>query len=88
MAKQPLDQKADITYPTPWGYKIIGEDLDSLYKVAQEILGHKKYSQRVGGRSKTGKYITLVLDTVVHSEEERNTLFSQLSSHPFVKATL
>ena len=82
------EQRADIDYPTPWGYKIIGEDLEDLYEVAKEVMGEKKYSHTTGGRSKTGKYITLVLDTVVHSEEERNALFQAFSSHPSVKATM
>ena len=88
MAKPISEQKADITYPTPWGYKIIGEDIDDLQEVAQEVLGNKKFTHKVGGRSKTGKYITLTIDTIVDSELERNTLFESFSSHSAVKAAL
>ena len=82
------EQKPDVEYPTPWGYKIIGEDLEELYEVAEEVMGDKKYSHKTGGRSKTGKYITLILDTVVHSEEERDALFEAFSSHTSVKVAI
>lgn len=82
------EQKADISYPTPWGYKIIGEDVVLLAEIAEEVMGDKSFTMTEGNVSSSGKYQTLSIDTVVFSEEERITLFDSFKSYDAVKVVL
>ena len=82
------EQKAEISYPTPWGYKIIGKDIDDLKEIAKEVMGEKSFSAEEGKKSSSGKYQTLTLETVVFSEEERLGLFDTFKEHPTVLAIL
>ena len=82
------EQKAEITYPTPWGYKIIGTDIEELKKIAEEVMKEKEFSMEEGLKSATGKYQTLTLNTVVFTEEERLGLFNTFKDFPAVKAIL
>lgn len=80
--------KPKIEYPCEWEYRIIGTDEELLKAAAEEILTNRKYNISFANISKTGKYISLSLKTVVETEEIRNNIYIALRSHTAVKSIL
>ena len=77
-------EKPEITYPTNWGFKIIGRDKNSLEKCIKEIMkieGDKKHLCSIGNQSKTGKFTTYNASCTVGSEAERNRIFKYFEDH-------
>ncbi len=80
--------KPDIDYPTSWGYKIIGRDVDALESCIAEVMGDKKHLLSPGNISKTGKFHSYNASCEVESEEERNRIFKAFSEHSAVKMVI
>ena len=77
-----------IEYPTKWDYKVIGEDIDKLLKAIEETVTGLEYEVTPSNISKGGKYFSLNLTVVVHSEVMRNRVFRDLDDHPNVKIVI
>jgi len=84
-------ERPEITYPTQWGFKIIGRDKDALEKCIKEIMkieGDKEHLCSIGNSSKTGKFTTYNASCTVDSEEERNRIFKYFEDHDDVNMVI
>ena len=81
-------EKPDISYPTDWGFKLIGKDRDELAKCIKEIMGTKEHKCHFGNASKGGKFHSYNASCVVDSEEERNRIFKEFEKHTAVKMVI
>lgn len=81
-------QKATIEYPCTWEYKIIVLKDDDINKIAKEILLQKEYKIVPSNKSKSGKYKSYNLTTLVESEDERRVIFQTLKQNNKVKYIL
>ncbi|HEY7751934.1 MAG TPA: DUF493 domain-containing protein [Ignavibacteriaceae bacterium] len=77
-----------IKYPTKWGFKVIGEDVDKLLIAIEEIVAGLEYEITPSNISRGGKYYSLNLSVVVVSEVMRDRLFRELDGHPNVKIVM
>ena len=80
--------KPVIEYPCEWSFKIIGSDEDAIGKGIAECLSDSAYNVSKGNTSRSGKYVTLNLETVVRNEGDRNRIFEVLKKIPSVKMIL
>ena len=76
-----MPERPDISYPTSWGFKIIGKDKDKLLSCIKEAMGEKDHLCSLGNQSKTGKFTTYNASCTVDTEEERNRIFKYFSDH-------
>jgi putative lipoic acid-binding regulatory protein len=83
-----MDKETIITYPCSWLYKIIGEDQEQMRLAAETVITEESCSISVSNSSKTGKYHCLNVELTVHTEEQRNTIFTLLKKHPHIKMVL
>jgi putative lipoic acid-binding regulatory protein len=83
-----LEAKPEISYPTDWGFKLIGKDKKALLACIEEVMGNKEHTCSLGHTSKTGKYQTYNTSCKVDSEEERNQIFKSFQEHDAVKIVL
>jgi putative lipoic acid-binding regulatory protein len=81
-------QVPEIEYPCEWEYRVIGLEEERLRAVVESVLRDHPYSIRVANRSRSGKYLSIVIETVVHSESARVSWFQELRSHQDVKMVL
>ena len=55
-----LDEKSSdkpqITYPTSWGFKIIGRDKEELHSIIKEVMQERRALCSYGNPSKNGKF--------------------------------
>jgi putative lipoic acid-binding regulatory protein len=88
--------RPDITYPTPWSFKVICTDEDAVRSAVREVLetcldpgtGKRAWELGVSRTSSGGSYISLNLSLTVMSEDERNALFAGLSGRPEIRMVI
>jgi uncharacterized protein len=78
------NRKPEIVYPTKWGYKIIGKDVDEMLSAIEESIDGLEYEVTPSNISRHEKYYSLNLTVLVPSELIRDILFQKLNSHPSV----
>lgn len=81
-------KKPEITYPRIWAFKVIGSDPEAVMEAIRFCLSGREYECEASNRSRTGKYRSFSLLTVVDSEEERDRLFFALRDHDAVNMVL
>ena len=74
-------ERPEISYPTNWGFKLIGRDKDKLLACIKEAMGEKEHLCSLGNASRTGKFHTYNASCTVDSEEERNRIFKYFEDH-------
>ncbi|MDJ0810452.1 MAG: DUF493 domain-containing protein [Desulfobacterales bacterium] len=77
-----------INYPCHWAFTLIGTDERAVRAAVARYLEEKDYRLRPSNKSRSGKYISLHLDTEVENEEERNRLFAAFKAMPAIKMVL
>ena len=80
--------KAKLNYPCQWLYKVIGTDNEQLRQAIMGIIKNTPCEINFSNSSSSGKYLCLNLEITVQSEEERNSIYLDLKSHPHVKIVL
>ncbi|MFA6282101.1 MAG: DUF493 domain-containing protein [Candidatus Omnitrophota bacterium] len=83
-----MHEKLKIEYPCEWEYRIIGVNEESLRLAVIEIIGSKVHNLSFSNKSKTGKYISLILKTTVTSEEERKNIYLALRKSPAIRSVI
>ncbi len=78
------NRKPKIEYPTQWGYKIIGRDVDEMLSAIEESIEGLEYEVTPSNVSRNEKYYSLNLKVLVPSELIRDILFEKLDKHPSV----
>ena len=74
-------EKPKITYPTRWGYKIIGRDKEKLKACIEEVMGDKEHLSAPGNTSKKGNFHSYNASCMVQSQEERDRIFKAFQDH-------
>lgn len=67
--------KAEIRYPCRWEYRLIAVDKHAALRAVKEVVCERAYTLRESRRSKSGKYLSIMLQLTVHSEADRLELF-------------
>lgn len=80
--------KPVATYPCRWSFTLIGTEEKAMRADVAEILGKDAYRLTPSKKSRSGKYVSLHLDTEVASEVARNRLFAALKASPTIKMVL
>ena len=82
--------RPEIHYPCPWQYRLIGEDEAAMRAALAECLGHDagRCVLSAGNRSTGGRYLSLQVELIVTSEEERLELYRLLAEHPHIRMVL
>jgi len=80
--------KPEITYPCRWSFTLIGTDAQAVSESVGKCLPPGTYQLTPSKQSRTGKYVSLHLDTEVTSEDDRNRLFARLKAAPSIKIIL
>ena len=77
-----------LEYPRPWTFRVIGTDESLIRQAVSEALGDQEYQLELSNTSSGGKYISMNLETVVQTEEDRNRIYAALTRNPAVKMVL
>ncbi len=80
--------KAEITYPCTWVYKVIGEDCTLLKNLIVDTCAPLEVKISHSHTSSKGKYHSLNAELVVQDETSRLAIYQELKQHPAVKIIL
>ena len=82
------DKKLELTYPTSWSYKLIGHEKEAIQKAIHDVIEKREHKLNHSNNSKTGKYVSMNLDLLVHNEDDRNFIYEALKKHSLIKMVL
>ena len=77
-----------LTYPLEWEYRVIGASEVELRAVIVRVMGTREHSVAEPRRSREGRWVSLHVQLVVHTEEERDRLHGELRSDPAVRLVM
>jgi len=81
-------QKLELEYPCSWKYKIVGRERKVLEAAIHSVILERAHTLNHSNTSKTGKYVSLNLDMIVHNEDDRTFLYEALKAHQDIKMVL
>lgn len=81
-------KKLELEYPTNWTYKLISLDKELIQKVVHEVILEREHKLTHSNASKSGKFVSMNLDLLVHNEDDRNFIFQALKEHQDIKFVL
>ena len=81
-------QKVQLEYPLTWTYKLISLDKELIQKVVHEVILEREHKLTHSNASKTGKFVSMNLDMLVHNEDDRNFFFQAFKTHQDIKMVL
>ena len=81
-------EKLELEYPCSWCYKLIGHEKEAVEKAIHDIIDEREYKLKHSNSSKSGKYVSLNLDLLVHNEDDRNFIYEALKAHQNIKMVL
>lgn len=65
------DKTLELTFPCDWQYRLVGKNCEEIELAAKNVMGDKTYSLIPSRASSSGKFISLNLNTLIFSHEER-----------------
>ena len=81
-------KKLELEYPCNWCYKVIASEKEALQKAVQEVIDKREHKLSDSNSSKTGKYVSMNLDMLVHNEDDRQFIYDALKKHQDIKMVL
>jgi len=78
--------RPDITYPCRWEYRVIGTSHDLIEELIGCTVGERDHVTSEGMAK--GKFVSMHVDVLVASEDERNWIYRELASPEFVKIVI
>ena len=82
------DKKVVIEYPCNWCYKVIASEKVALEQAISDVIDEREHTLKASNKSKTGKYVSMNLDMLVHNEDDRTFIFEALKKHQNIKMVL
>jgi len=82
------DDKVVLDYPCNWSYKLISTEVKALKKAISDVIDEREHKLSHSNNSKTGKYVSMNLDMLVHNEDDRNFIYEALKKHQNIKMVL
>ena len=81
-------QKLELEYPCSWTYKLIGYEKEAIQKAIHDVILEREHTLTHSNKSKSGKYVSMDLDLIIHNEDERNFIYEALKAHQHIKMVL
>ena len=81
-------KKLEIEYPCNWCYKVIASEKEALQKAVKDVIDEREHTLTASNKSKTGKFVSMNLDLLVHNEDDRQFIFDALKKHQDIKMVL
>ncbi len=81
-------KKLELEYPASWQYKIIGIDENEMHTHTVRILKEKPFSLMPSNKSSSGKFVSLTLEVMIYSDDERLYIYEELRKTQCIKYIL
>jgi len=78
------DPPPAIEYPCLWAYKVIGRGEAEVRAAIAAVVAGREHTLDYSRTSSKGNFVSLLMQTEVHTELERNAIFAALTEHAAV----
>lgn len=82
------EEKLELDYPCSWAYKLIASEKIALQEAIHDVIEEREHKLTHSNNSKTGKYVSMNLELLVHNEDDRNFIYEALKAHSNIKMVL
>jgi len=82
------NKQLELEYPCNWCYKVIASEKEALQNAIKEVIDERSHKLTDSNKSKTGKYVSMNLDLLVHNEDDRKFIYDALKNHQDIKMVL
>jgi len=82
------EKQLELEYPCNWCYKIIGNEKETLQNAVKDVIDERAHKLTASNNSKTGKYVSMNLDLLIHNEDDRKFIYDALKKHQDIKMVL
>jgi len=82
------EQKLELQYPVSWKYKLISLSKEQIKSAIHDVILEREHKLNHSNNSKTGKYVSMNLELLVHNEDDRNFIYEALKAHQNIKMVL
>lgn len=82
------EDKLELIYPCSWCYKLIAGEKEALEQAIKDVIDEREHKLTHSNTSKSGKYISMNLDILVHNDDDRNFIYEALKQHKSIKMVL
>ncbi len=83
-----FDTSGNTAYPCTWLYKVIGRDGESVRDAVSAVLSGYEYTIKFSNISSRGNYNAFNVEVRVESQEQRDTIYQNLKTHPGIKVVM
>lgn len=80
--------KPDIEYPCHWQYRLIGEERTTILQAIQTVVNLETCTVSDGNVSSGGRYVSISVEVMVTSEENRLDLYNRFAADPAIRMVL
>ncbi len=81
-------EKLELEYPCNWAYKLIASEKKALEAAIHDVILEREHTLTHSKNSKSGKYVSMNLNLLVHNEDDRNFIYEALKAHNNIKMVL
>lgn len=74
-------EKLELDYPCNWAYKLISTEKKALQRAIHDVIAEREHKLEHSNKSKSGKYVSMNLELLVHNEDDRNFIYEALKAH-------
>lgn len=88
MASESKARRPVLSYPLEWEYRVIGANEIAVRAAIARIMGARVHAVAESIKSRAGRWVSVHVELVVHTEEERDQLHAQLVADPAVRLVM
>lgn len=82
------NKKVEITYPCNWEYRLVCSDANKISDYVKALVANNSYTLKESNKSSTGKFISIIFEVIVGSEEQRLYYYEELRKCKEIKYIL
>ncbi len=88
MASESKARRPMLSYPLEWEYRVIGADEVAVRAAISRVMGVRAHRVAESVKSRAGRWVSVHVELVVHTEDERDQLHADLVADPAVRLVM
>lgn len=77
-----------LAYPLAWEYRVIGAIEADVRAAIAKVMGARPHTIAEARKSREGRWVSIHVELVVHTESERDQLHRELLAEPSVRLVM
>lgn len=79
------NEKLELNYPCSWPYKLVVLEKTDIKSAITDVISEREHTIKKSKTSSKGKFVSYILELIVHNEDDRKVLYEMLGNHKDIK---